>query len=35
MMRTRPAAGWHKGEKAMVPDAKGVASYLAEESTKL
>ena len=28
-------AGWHKGDKAMVPDAKGVASYLAEESTKL
>jgi len=28
-------AGWHKGEKAMVPDAKGVASYLAEESAKL
>ena len=28
-------AGWHKGEKAMVPDAKGVASYLAEESSKL
>ncbi len=28
-------AGWHKGEKAMVPDAKGVASYLAEESGKL
>jgi peroxiredoxin 2/4 len=28
-------AGWHKGEKAMVPDAKGVASYLAKESAKL
>ena len=28
-------AGWHKGEKAMVPDAKGVASYMAEESAKL
>jgi peroxiredoxin (alkyl hydroperoxide reductase subunit C) len=28
-------AGWHKGEKGMVPDAKGVASYLAEESAKL
>ncbi|HXH65169.1 MAG TPA: peroxiredoxin [Mariprofundaceae bacterium] len=28
-------AGWHKGEKAMVPDAKGVASYLAQESGKL
>ena len=28
-------AGWHKGEKAMVPDAAGVASYLAEESAKL
>jgi len=28
-------AGWHKGEKAMKPDAEGVASYLAEEADKL
>jgi len=28
-------AGWNKGDKAMVPDAKGVASYLASESGKL
>ena len=28
-------AGWHKGDKAMVPDAKGVAAYLAAEADKL
>ena len=28
-------AGWNKGEKGMVPDADGVASYLASESDKL
>ena len=28
-------AGWHKGDKAMKPDAEGVASYLAEEADKL
>lgn len=28
-------AGWKKGEKAMVADAKGVASFLAEESENL
>lgn len=28
-------AGWKKGEKAMVADAKGVASFLAEESDNL
>lgn len=28
-------AGWNKGEKGMVPDADGVASYLANESDKL
>jgi len=28
-------AGWNKGDKGMVPDADGVASYLASESDKL
>jgi peroxiredoxin 2/4 len=28
-------AGWNQGDKGMVPDSKGVASYLAEESGKL
>jgi peroxiredoxin (alkyl hydroperoxide reductase subunit C) len=28
-------AGWHKGDKGMVPDADGVASYLASEADKL
>ncbi len=28
-------AGWQKGDKAMKPDADGVASYLAEEADKL
>jgi len=28
-------AGWNKGDKGMVPDAAGVASYLASESDKL
>lgn len=28
-------AGWNKGEKGMVPDKEGVASYLAAESHKL
>ncbi len=28
-------AGWNKGSKGMVPDANGVASYLAEEADKL
>ncbi len=28
-------AGWNKGDKAMVADAAGVASYLAEEADKL
>jgi len=28
-------AGWNKGQKGMVPDADGVASYLASESDKL
>lgn len=28
-------AGWHKGEKGMKADAAGVASYLAENATKL
>ena len=28
-------AGWQKGSKGMVPDAEGVASYLAEEADKL
>ena len=28
-------AGWNKGDKGMKPDAKGVASYLAENATKL
>ena len=28
-------AGWNKGEKGMVADAEGVASYLASESDKL
>jgi len=28
-------AGWNKGDKGMVPDAKGVASYLASEADKL
>jgi len=28
-------AGWNQGDKGMVPDAKGVASYLASEADKL
>jgi len=28
-------AGWNKGDKGMVPDANGVASYLASEADKL
>jgi len=28
-------AGWNKGEKGMVADAAGVASYLATEADKL
>lgn len=28
-------AGWNKGEKGMIPDKEGVASYLAAESHKL
>ncbi len=28
-------AGWNKGDKAMKPDAEGVASYLADEADKL
>ena len=28
-------AGWNKGDKGMVPDADGVASYLTSESDKL
>ncbi|ATX82515.1 peroxiredoxin (alkyl hydroperoxide reductase subunit C) [Mariprofundus ferrinatatus] len=28
-------AGWNKGDKGMVPDADGVASYLASEAGKL
>ena len=28
-------AGWNKGEKGMKADAAGVASYLAEEASKL
>ncbi|MFQ5581713.1 MAG: peroxiredoxin [Mariprofundaceae bacterium] len=28
-------AGWNKGDKAMTPDADGVASYLGSESDKL
>ncbi|MGX2982245.1 redoxin domain-containing protein [Helicobacter sp. 23-1045] len=28
-------AGWNKGDKGMKPDAAGVASYLAENATKL
>ncbi|MDQ7003052.1 MAG: peroxiredoxin, partial [Ghiorsea sp.] len=28
-------AGWNKGDKGMVADADGVASYLAEEADKL
>ena len=28
-------AGWQKGDKGMVPDSKGVASYLASEAKKL
>jgi len=28
-------AGWNKGDKGMVPDADGVASYLASEADKL
>jgi len=28
-------AGWNKGSKGMVPDADGVASYLASEADKL
>lgn len=28
-------AGWQKGDKGMVPDSKGVASYLAAEAKKL
>ena len=28
-------AGWNQGDKGMVPDRKGVASYLAEQADKL
>ncbi len=28
-------AGWHKGDKGMKPNAQGVASYLAENASKL
>lgn len=28
-------AGWNRGDKGMVPDAEGVASYLASEADKL
>ena len=28
-------AGWNQGDKGMVPDSRGVASYLTEESGKL
>ena len=28
-------AGWNKGDKAMKPDAEGVASYLKDEASNL